>query len=57
MLKQTYDQIDAIAVQSSLKSSVWRDGLVALIASLGVGLLAASLLTIIVFALTAVAVG
>jgi hypothetical protein len=54
MLKQTYDQIDAISVQSSQKSSVWRDGVVALIASLGVGLLAASLLTIIVFTLTAV---
>jgi hypothetical protein len=52
MLKQTCENIDQMAVQKSRKNSVWRDGVVALMASLGVGLLAASILTIIVFALS-----
>ena len=56
MLKQTYDRIDNIVVQPTRKTSVWRDGALALLASLGVGLLAATLLTVVVFAMTAIAV-
>jgi len=57
MLKPTCDQMEIMSIDKSRKTSVWRDGIFALLASLGVGLLAATLLTVVVFAITAVAVG
>ena len=57
MLKQSYNQIDTIVEQQTRKSSVWRDGALALIASLGVGLLAAALLTALVLVMTAAVAG
>ena len=57
MLKPTCDQMEIMSIDKSRKASVWRDGIFALLASLGVGLLAATLLTVVVFAITAVAVG
>jgi len=54
MSKQTNE---VTVEQRPRKASVWRDGIFALVASLGVGLLAASILSVVVFALTFVAVG
>lgn len=63
MLEQTYEMTLDTPSQSSITHSqtgnarVWRDGVLGLAASVGVGILAGSALTAVVFSLVAVSIG
>lgn len=63
MLEQTYevtvDNLSGFSNQNTPKNqtSVWRDGILGLAASVGVGILTGSALTAVVFSLVAVSIG
>ena len=57
MSDQTYESAVNKLGQRERKPAVWRDGLLALAASVGVGVLTGTSLTVAVFALVAIAIG
>ena len=57
MSDETYEIVANKLLQREYKPSVWLDGMLALAASVGVGVLTGTSLTVAVFALVAIVVG
>ena len=57
MLQQSYQPTNVSPIAHSRKPDVWRDSALGLAASLGVGFLTGTALTLVVFAIVAVAIG
>ncbi|WP_455212317.1 hypothetical protein [Kaarinaea lacus] len=57
MLERTYESRIEAQTQTSRKPSVWRDSALGLAASLGVGFLTGTALTLVVFAIVVISIG